>query len=665
MTVWRAFATCIVLIVAAVCLFCFAPAPAARSYPDAEHLRGDPVIRGIYEALALRGVATETGADVKAMLWRSLATVMFAAALAAATWRLLRRRGRGRAGLDAAAADTEERRALLKDWPAGGLPERPKEPTAFRLAVAGLLAYMLINLAACMWSDAPWLSLAAATDRAIGVVWCLLIALLLRRRWAGRAAIGITILTALAALLGLWFFASGNDPWGGRLNFPMSNPDFLAAVLLMPLCVCVAGLGHVFRPRQLGRGATWGRRPRLRAWAGIGSAAGVAFLGCGMILAGSRGAMFGLAVAAAVYLCWRLRRLWKLIPLVVLVVGAVAGGLWTVSRFGTPGDGRAESAETRIYIWRHALTTIGQKPFIGHGPAAHVRKNQLAAGEDSILGSGPLDAVPEYHAHNEFLEVAEEVGVAAAAVFLAALIAAAAGGLRSGRAVRQTRPLLPAAVAAGACGMLAHQLFGEALRHGEVAAFFWTWIGLLLALAREPMPAAPVGPADSDKPFMRMTASSLALIAGLVLASVVVARGVWPGYEAKMISSRMHRTRDMSLWLKARKRDGKPRRFERLLARDMNVAHRLETWQWRAEQLVKTAENPATEASVRKQALDEARQILSDLHNLVPDFDRVQLWLARSRRAAGDEAGSRRAILRHRRKWPRDRHLPKAAPPAP
>ena len=217
MTVWRAFATCILWIAVALCLFCFAPGPEAQSYPDTGELRGDPVIRGVYEWLALREMATASGADVKAMLWRSMACVLLAVVLAAGAWHLFRRRGRGRAAVAmltgaAAKIDPEERRALLLGWPAGGLPETPKAPMAFRLAVIGLLVYLTVNLLSCLWSDAPWLSLAAAADRSIGILWCLFLAAVLRRRWASRAALGVTILSAAAALLGLWFSRQATRP---------------------------------------------------------------------------------------------------------------------------------------------------------------------------------------------------------------------------------------------------------------------------------------------------------------------------------------------------------------------------------------------------------------------------------------------------------------------
>ena len=93
-----------------------------------------------------------------------------------------------------------------------------------------------------------------------------------------------------------------------------------------------------------------------------------------------------------------------------------------------------------------------------------------------------LRAIVGDHAHNEILNVGVElglVGVALVGVFLVLLVRRVAKRTEEGSAGRWQRALL-----AGTIGMLAQSCFSPSLRSWDVAPFFWTQIGLLMAMAR-------------------------------------------------------------------------------------------------------------------------------------------------------------------------------------
>jgi len=237
-----------------------------------------------------------------------------------------------------------------------------------------------------------------------------------------------------------------------------------------------------------------------------------------LAMTGSRGGWLAalLATGGAAWVSARAgdwRRVAVRIGLILLTGLLLVGFLWAtqpaaienpLERFFSVTMGLKTSASGRWSYWLGAVKLIGQHPWLGTGPGTFASSFQRVQSDGSYAR----------YAHNLYLQMAAETGVAGAAAFLAF-----AGSL-AWLAVRSSRPFARvAAISAGA--LLLHGLIDFSW---EIAANQWLWCllaGMILACrrleGRGDGPPAPVSPA-------RRTAGTLAAVPAAVLLLVVMGR---------------------------------------------------------------------------------------------------------------------------------------------
>ncbi len=230
-----------------------------------------------------------------------------------------------------------------------------------------------------------------------------------------------------------------------------------------------------------------------------------------MVLTRSDGGWMALGVAFLVIvlaLGWRLPGRWKLaLPTLVGLVGAVGLALlfWSV-RVGTAADstgptglGRKvaqlvqrpltkETVQQRLILWTDTVALIRARPWLGVGPGNYSLLWPAYRSVDNwhrwrrLMGFRHEQAA---RAHNEYLELAAEIGVAGLAAFGAVLIVVAYHGIQ---AIRFYSPgseqwyWAVSCLSALAAGMT-HALVSFNWQDPTSAVYFWVLGGVLVATA--------------------------------------------------------------------------------------------------------------------------------------------------------------------------------------
>jgi putative inorganic carbon (HCO3(-)) transporter len=228
-------------------------------------------------------------------------------------------------------------------------------------------------------------------------------------------------------------------PFADRLGV---NANVLAGALLLPLAFPLARL--LF---------TWGD---LDLRARILAVASVALMLTALFLTRSRGAWIGLAALLLVLAVYRWRRGW------LLAAAAAAAG--TIAFAASGGRLLGAGLETRAEIWARALHMLQEFPFTGIGFGSFGRVTELLY---PLFLVGSQTDLP--HAHNLFLQVGLDLGLAGLVAWLAIYFLALAG---SHRVWREGRNAQDAAAMALGAGLLAGQV-GVGI-HGLLDAVLWS-----------------------------------------------------------------------------------------------------------------------------------------------------------------------------------------------
>lgn len=276
----------------------------------------------------------------------------------------------------------------------------------------------------------------------------------------------------------------GNAPfdYGFRSWGTLANPDFLGgyAALVLPIGLAIAAGAHELHRRR------WAAAASILLYAAlVGSQTRSAWAASGL---------------ATVILLSRLPRsaqVYRRLALLGLAFAAITT-IMTATQPDVSLGARARSAvnpldssmQGKLWIWRHVLPMIRERPVLGWGFSA-------------VAGHLPGIGAPDYHrvfgdasvlidvAHNDILQVAVNMGLAGLAAYLW-IWAVALGAARS--AARRPASSLGAESAGVFAGLAAYAVWLQFLwSHIGNANVFWVLTGIAVALSRLEAPALTEG----------------------------------------------------------------------------------------------------------------------------------------------------------------------------
>ena len=323
----------------------------------------------------------------------------------------------------------------------------------------------------------PWLSISESPYEAVSTTFALLPPLAIfavsatdnSRGVAGALLIG----TALAIVVGALQVASGpTSAWyfypitnTGAVGF-FANGNHMATLLLAAI---------PFVPALLLSGKS---QQRLRGKSAATITIAIAALGLILIGIALNRSLAALLLVVPVLLAtglmipvgWRLR--WVGVPLVVLALAGAVAALSTNPLNSTSASSAKEfSLQSRQYIWRTTAAAIAETFPVGTGLGSFQQVYRLQENPDRV------DATYVNHAHNDYLELALELGLPGILLMLAFF---AWWGRRLAQiwSSNLSSPFDRAATIASAA-ILAHSVVDYPLRTSAMAAVFAMCIGIL------------------------------------------------------------------------------------------------------------------------------------------------------------------------------------------
>jgi O-antigen ligase len=351
--------------------------------------------------------------------------------------------------------------------------------SAAHWAVLGWLGLNWLSLA---WAAFPAVTLERATELTFLLLWAWLVMGSLRRR----SDLNLVLAAYLLCAVGVSAIALACFLWRAtRVTvWPFGNPDFLAGYLLLPVGFACALLFH----------KDTSARKRLA------SAAAVVLLAVTLWKTDSLAGQVALAAVVLLVGIGQLRPRLRYRAVELLIgVGGLVGGVGGVLAYELGAEGLLTLGAgwaTRGFYWRWSAALIRQHPFVGWGAGGVFPSIMSVSNVDRFQHRSLFNELTA-HSHNEYVEVATELGLVGLVLFLL-LLFLLLGPL--GRAwMRKDRGELGAAglgLFAGFLGLSVQACFSPALRFPEVACFYWLAAGLLLAWPRL---AARAGPEDAAR----------------------------------------------------------------------------------------------------------------------------------------------------------------------
>jgi len=320
----------------------------------------------------------------------------------------------------------------------------------------------------------------------------------------------------------------------------------------------------------------------------------------------------------------------RILAAAVVLVAVSVSAVWIARRAD-----RAASLSLRLTYWKTILDRFPHWAALGVGPDLFVitSTNDLARARAET--PHVLHGTLERSAHNEWLQAFFELGLLGGALYLVLPLGALAAALRAfPQAAPQTRVLL-AASSTGLVALVVAEAANVNLRYSTVPGWYWTLLGLTVALAASTRPPRPA-PAWLPRPaVLRIAAAGLA--AALLLITLTDAAAAYA-----------------------------QARGEHALGRDDLAAARwftLATPRLGAEQWVKVRtglaaatsdlarQAPAPAASQSADPLAAARttalELWTELHRRCPGCLNAAGLLAESQLLAGDPTAARETLEKH------------------
>lgn len=402
--------------------------------------------------------------------------------------------------------------------------------------------FLFVSVVSSYFSHAPDVALGGVLIRLLAFGWWLPLAIALRPADARRLTTAMTIAIALMASVGIWYYF-GRPGAEDRLRYPVGNELWYGACLLPAIFIAAGGILAGLQRKKAGDEKS-GQRIDLIIMSFI------ALVLCvfGLYLTRSRSATAGLYAGACFALILLVPRKARALTLLASILIALAGVRFVVLpllEHSTMGD-RAHSVRSRLnHEWPYALTLWFNKPVGGHGEGGYTMLAGQFAREDQLSDPNAIaidERVWVAEAHNEYLNLLADVGVAGTVGFLGALIVTLFWAIRY---VDQRRddPAqgINRCVVIGLAGAIVAIAFEEGasvgLRHPGLPPLFFTTWACLWAMVREQRPA-PVLRGDEKDYEVRRLGSSTVRLAGVVSALAGVGLGFvgiqnWRGTRAQ------------------------------------------------------------------------------------------------------------------------------------
>ena len=273
------------------------------------------------------------------------------------------------------------------------------------------------------------------------------------------------------------------------------------------------------------------RSAPVRVLRGFAAAVGLGLLFGALLLTGTRAAMIaGIAIVAGAALYAfaagiRVRQRTKRSVVAILAASIAVSALLGHEFYSRTAALEAASLTqfslpVRVLMWRSALKTLAAQPVFGVG----IGQFQYRVAEFDPEAALPTNVgASRFHAHNQFLEMAAEVGVIGGLLFVGVFAVILWRAWKAFRASHD--PLLGGAVA-GVVAFLITCLVGQPLFYNVVAYPFWMVLGVVLAGGD----ASPTALPDEQTPAYRRFRTRLA--AGfLLLLAVSIPVRVWQGKD--------------------------------------------------------------------------------------------------------------------------------------
>ncbi|HPZ98366.1 MAG TPA: O-antigen ligase family protein, partial [Phycisphaerae bacterium] len=469
-----------------------------------------------------------------------------AAALATAGFMLYVRSGRRReeedwtGGSDVAQSQTSPRRRLSESI------------TLVGAAQIAMLAFGVWAILSFQWAHWPPGALGEALRNMFVIVWAVALGRSMNRWSALRAGVGMALILAVTAVVGLWYYYERNPVL--RLEFPIGNPIFFAACMLPAVIMAVAGMGwaieNVIRTGRAGGGTGPNPLPAASVrdrnaaagqsrplFIGIGSVVVLIVVGWAFVLTDSRGPLLALlvglaAAGAALLIRWvpHDRRRLMVLGMIVLALAAVVfvARPWLQAQQTMEAGGRGATWRFRFYTWDYAKRLVLDHPLAGGGQGSYFCLSQQMAcmptepGELPDVEKDPLVFASGMvgHAHNEWLEILADLGLIGFALMATALGLTFWAGWRTFmRADRPADKWYVLGLMAALLAIILEECADVALRMPVLPAIFYTVIGLLWAYSREPEPST--APVYSRASWLGTVGMVAALLGAVFIASTV------------------------------------------------------------------------------------------------------------------------------------------------
>ncbi|HEU4683097.1 MAG TPA: O-antigen ligase family protein [Nitrospira sp.] len=313
----------------------------------------------------------------------------------------------------------------------------------------------------------------------------------------------------------------GMQAWSGRIrpSGTFFNPNFVAGYLVCSWLIVLSWLCFGYMEREYEDRPTGRSRYFLNC---LGVASLLLFF-VAIVLTGSRGALLTLAIGTAIVVgLWLGKR-----PLPVAVAMVCSAAVMAAIYLVLPEHGQTNLEYARLKIWESSIDMVTSHPFgIGLGLYQYLYPSFALPIEGSITRFGKM----AHSAHNEYLQIGAELGVAGFMSFLWGIVMVGKTTIQLLRRemLRWQRGIV-VGMAAAVTSILVHALVDSNLHEPAIAILLVVFVAAIISLAQL---ANPIEVCEYRRPlrfpFLWKTASILVL--AICVGHVVQTGMAWSFY---------------------------------------------------------------------------------------------------------------------------------------